>query len=67
MTNNPTALVGLSLVLGLVVGYLLTNFELDDELVYTGYEVRRTVLSVIFPILCILMLGVLAVVMATLR
>ena len=67
MTNNPTALVGLSLVVGLVVGYLLTNFELDDELTYTGYEVRRTVLSVILPILCILMLGVLAVVMATIR
>jgi uncharacterized membrane protein len=67
MTNNPAALVGLSLVVGLVVGYLLTNFELDDELTYTGYEVRRTVLSVILPILCILMLGVLAVVMATIR
>ena len=65
MSNNPTALVGLSLVVGLVVGYLLTNFELDDELTYTGYEVRRTVLTAILPILCILTVGVFAIVMAT--
>jgi uncharacterized protein YneF (UPF0154 family) len=67
MSNNPVALVGLSLVVGLVVGYFVTNFELDDELTYTGYEIRRMALAILFPILCILILGGGLFVLATIR